>query len=61
MGIIYNSNDAISAMFGQKARSQPSVFGEIIDYGSSMAKVIGGVMEGPRRMDGRCRHGRRDD
>ena len=47
MGIIYNSNDSINAMFGQKARDQPNVFGKIIDYGSRMAKVIGGVMEGP--------------
>ena len=41
------SSDSFDAMFGQKARNQPSMFGKLIDYGSRMAKVVGSIMEGP--------------
>ena len=32
---------------GEKARPGPNLFQKFLNYGTGMAKIIGGVMEGP--------------
>ena len=33
--------------FGEKARPGPNLFSKVLSYGTGVAKIVGGILEGP--------------
>ena len=45
-------NTSYDLAFGEKARPGPNLFNKFLNYGTGMAKIVGGVLEGPIGWDG---------